>query len=111
MMKESASRKGKCTRKTSETDISVELTLENRSGSTIDSGVPFFDHMLDAMCRHGRLHLALKCIGDTEIDDHHSVEDIGICLGQALRESLGNKAGIFRFGERVAGHGVYPRVS
>jgi imidazoleglycerol-phosphate dehydratase len=92
-------RQGTITRKTKETDISAELLLESTEQSTIMSGVPFFDHMLSAMSRHGRFRLALTCKGDREIDDHHSVEDIGIALGQAFKSALGDKAGITRFGD------------
>ena len=102
MKKEMTSRKGTFSRKTSETDIEVFLILEDADKSGIESGVPFFDHMLSAMARHGRIKLDLKCVGDTEIDDHHSVEDTGICLGQALKEALADKAGIHRFGEASA---------
>ncbi len=102
MNRKSLTRKGTCKRKTSETEISVAIELENVSSSKINSGVPFFDHMLSAMVRHGRMMLDLKCAGDIEIDDHHSVEDIGISLGQALKGALGEKAGIFRFGEASA---------
>lgn len=99
MKKETKIRKGTCSRKTSETNIAVELELLKAAESVIDTGVPFFDHMLSAMARHGRLTLNLKCVGDVEIDDHHSVEDTGICLGEALKKALGGKGGIYRFGE------------
>ena len=92
-------RKGSVTRKTKETDISVDIELESTEVSQINSGVPFFDHMLASMSKHGRFSLSLTCKGDREIDDHHSVEDIGIALGQALKNSLGDKAGITRFGD------------
>jgi imidazoleglycerol-phosphate dehydratase len=89
-------------RKTSETDIRLELNLDNAvSASDIRTGVPFFDHMMNSMSRHGRFHLIIRCKGDTHIDDHHSVEDIGICLGKAFREALGDKSGIKRFGHAV----------
>ncbi len=92
-------RKGSVARKTKETDITVDLLLDSIQQSSIDSGVPFFDHMLDSMSRHGRFRLDLTCRGDNEIDDHHSVEDIGICAGQAFKQALGDKAGIVRFGD------------
>ncbi len=92
-------RTGSSRRKTSETDISVELLLDSLKKSEISSGVPFFDHMLGSMSRHGRFHLKLSCKGDNEVDDHHSVEDTGIALGVALREALGDKSGITRFGD------------
>ena len=92
-------RKGSVTRKTKETDITVELTLNSNQKSEIKSGVPFFDHMLESMSRHGRFHLKLSCRGDREVDDHHSVEDSGICIGLALKQALGDKSGIIRFGD------------
>jgi len=88
-------------RKTSETDISIKLILDSIEPSVINSGVSFFDHMLKSMSRHGRFHLKLTCKGDVHIDDHHSVEDIGICLGKAFKEALGDKAGIKRFGNSI----------
>lgn len=95
------SRTGIIERKTSETDIRIELILDSTEPSIIDSGVAFFDHMLYSMSKHGRFHINLTCRGDVHVDDHHSVEDIGICLGRALREALGDKAGIRRFGNAV----------
>src|SRR5512138_1103345 len=92
-------RKGSIARKTKETDITVDLLLDSTRKSEISSGVPFFDHMIESMSKHGRFSLKLACIGDREIDDHHSVEDIGICLGQAFKQALGEKAGIIRFGD------------
>ncbi|MBP7735918.1 MAG: imidazoleglycerol-phosphate dehydratase HisB [Spirochaetes bacterium] len=92
-------RKGSVKRKTKETDIALELILDSVEKSEIASGVPFFDHMLESMSKHGRFRLTLSCKGDNDIDDHHSVEDIGICLGQALKQALGDKAGIVRFGD------------
>jgi len=92
-------RTAKKTRITGETDVSVEIMLDSVKKSEIKSGVAFFDHMLHSMARHGRLYIKLACLGDTEVDDHHSVEDIGISLGMALKEALGGKAGISRFGE------------
>lgn len=85
-------------RKTSETDIILELNLDDTdSPGNIGSGIPFFDHMMNSMSKHGRFHLTIKCTGDIHVDDHHSVEDIGICLGKAFREALGDKSGIKRF--------------
>lgn len=92
-------RQGNVTRKTKETDISVDLFLESTEQSKIDSGVPFFDHMLASMSKHGRIRLNLSCKGDREIDDHHSVEDVGIAIGQSFKNALGDKAGITRFGD------------
>ena len=85
-------------RTTRETDISVSIELDSLRESSIQSGVPFFDHMISAFSRHGRVAMELSCKGDTHIDDHHSVEDIGICLGKALLRALGDRAGITRFG-------------
>lgn len=85
-------------RTTRETDISVSIELDSLRESSIQSGVPFFDHMMSAFSRHGRVAMDLSCKGDTHIDDHHSVEDIGICLGKALLRALGDRAGITRFG-------------
>ena len=86
-------------RTTRETDIAVELELSSMAESEIDSGVPFFDHMLSSLSRHGRFRLRLSCRGDHHIDDHHSVEDVGISLGSAFRKVLGDKKGIRRFGD------------
>lgn len=95
------SRTGIIERKTSETDIMVKLTLDSVEPSKINSGVSFFDHMLNSLSKHGRFNLDLSCNGDVHIDDHHSVEDIGICLGKAFKEALGDKAGIKRFGNSI----------
>lgn len=92
-------RKATVKRKTKETDIRVELVFGGSRASNIQSGVPFFDHMLESMAAHGRFSLILTCTGDREIDDHHSVEDIGIVLGTAFLQALGDKAGIRRFGD------------
>jgi imidazoleglycerol-phosphate dehydratase len=91
-------RKAIVTRTTKETDISISLELDSVQESNIKSGIPFLDHMLHAVAKHGRIYLELCCKGDYEIDDHHSVEDIGIVLGKALKKALGTKAGIQRFG-------------
>lgn len=92
-------RKGSVKRKTSETEISLELVLESSKKSEISSGVPFFDHMLESMSKHGRFYLKVSCAGDREVDDHHSVEDVGITLGMAFKQALADKAGIVRFGD------------
>jgi imidazoleglycerol-phosphate dehydratase len=92
-------RKGSVTRKTSETDISLELVLESRKKSEISSGVPFLDHMLESMSKHGRFFVKVTCSGDRDVDDHHSAEDIGITLGQAFKQALADKSGIVRFGD------------
>lgn len=88
-------------RKTQETDIELTLVLEGCGKSTIDSGVPFLDHMLTLFARHGRFDLNLVCRGDTEVDGHHTVEDIGICLGMAFSEALGNLCGVRRYGQMI----------
>ena len=88
----------KVSRRTNETDIDVELNLYGTGQASIDTGVPFLDHMLDQIARHGLMDLNIKCDGDTEIDDHHSVEDIGITLGQAFAQASGDKAGFTRYG-------------
>ncbi len=85
-------------RKTKETEISVVLNLDGRGESTIASGVGFFDHMLTALSKHSSIDIALTCKGDTHIDDHHTVEDAGIALGEAVKKALGDKSGIRRFG-------------
>ena len=92
-------RKSSVKRKTSETDISLELVLESRKKSEIASGISFLDHMLDSMSKHGRFYLNLTCVGDREVDDHHSAEDVGITLGIAFKQALGDKAGVVRFGD------------
>ncbi len=89
------------TRTTSETDIRLRLNLDGTGVHQIDTGVPFLDHMLAHVAVHGLLDLEITCHGDTEIDDHHSVEDIGIVLGQALRQALGDKVGIARYGSQL----------
>ena len=86
-------------RKTAETDIRLTLDLDGSGKSEIESGLGFLDHMLTLFARHGRFDLTLRCVGDTQVDGHHSAEDIGICLGQAFREALGDKKGIVRYGD------------
>jgi imidazoleglycerol-phosphate dehydratase len=86
-------------RGTTETDIRVELNLDGRGRYDVETGVPFLDHMLELFARHGFFDLTVRARGDVEVDDHHTVEDVGLTLGQALREALGDKAGIRRFGE------------
>lgn len=93
-----AGRRAKIHRKTKETDIQVDLNLDGSGMASVKSGVGFFDHMLEALAKHGAFDLTLTCRGDTHIDDHHSVEDVGIVLGEAVAKALGNKAGVCRFG-------------
>ena len=85
-------------RQTSETDIDLSLVLDGSGQAEVRTGVGFFDHMLNAFTRHGLFDLTLSCAGDLEVDAHHTVEDVGICLGQALAEAVGDKAGLERFG-------------
>ena len=94
-------RKAEICRKTGETDIRISLTLEGTGSSRVDTGVGFLDHMLTLFARHGRFDLEVSCRGDTRVDDHHSVEDIGICLGKALEQALGDKKGIIRYGSTL----------
>ena len=88
-------------RQTSETNIALTLNLDGSGVSAIDTGCGFFDHMLTLFARHGGFDLTLTCKGDTYVDDHHTVEDVGICLGKALSEALGDKRGIKRYGDRI----------
>ena len=92
-------RKAEISRKTAETDIVLSLDLDGSGKSSIESGVGFLDHMLTLFSKHGRFDLSVKCKGDTFVDDHHSVEDIGIALGEAFLKALGDKAGIRRYGD------------
>jgi len=93
-----ARRRGSVDRKTRETDIRLRLDLDGEGKSRIATGIGFFDHMLTAFSTHGRCDVDLRCKGDLHVDAHHSVEDVGIALGQALRQALGDKKGIVRFG-------------
>ncbi|WP_425092463.1 imidazoleglycerol-phosphate dehydratase HisB [Tropicimonas sp. S265A] len=86
------------TRKTAETDISVELNLDGTGAYDNQTGVGFFDHMLDQLSRHALIDMTARCTGDLHIDDHHTVEDVGIALGQALTQAMGDKRGIVRYG-------------
>ena len=89
---------GSCTRKTKETDISLTICLDGQGQNHIDTGIPFFDHMLDGFARHGLFDLDVCVRGDFEVDSHHTIEDTGIVLGQAIAKALGDKAGIKRYG-------------
>ncbi|MGE4503320.1 MAG: imidazoleglycerol-phosphate dehydratase HisB [Thiomicrospira sp.] len=91
-------RTAKIERNTLETQIQLEINLDGEGKANLETGVPFFEHMLDQIARHGMIDLSIKARGDTHIDDHHTVEDIGICLGQALRQAVGDKRGIQRYG-------------
>jgi imidazoleglycerol-phosphate dehydratase len=91
-------RSARVTRKTAETDISVEITLDGTGSYDNRTGVGFFDHMLDQLARHSLIDMTIRCAGDLHIDDHHTVEDVGIALGQALAQALDDKRGIRRYG-------------
>ena len=88
-------------RKTAETDIKLTLNLDSRGNSNINSGCSFLVHMLTLFAKHGRFDLDLVCVGDTDVDDHHTVEDIGISLGLAFKEALGDKKGVERYGNMI----------
>lgn len=89
---------GKCTRKTKETEISLAICLDGQGKNRIDTGIPFFDHMLDGFARHGLFDLEVSVKGDLEVDCHHTIEDTGIVLGTAIADALGDKSGIRRYG-------------
>ena len=93
------SRIAKISRKTSESSVELELNLDGSGTSSISTTVPFFDHMLTALCKHSLIDLKVQATGDTQIDIHHTVEDVAIVLGQALKQALGDKVGIARFGD------------
>ena len=93
------SRTAEVSRKTGETDIQIKLDLDGSGVCDIDTGVPFFDHMLNAFGRHGQFDLTVHAVGDVEVDAHHTVEDTGIVLGEAFCQALGDKAGITRFAD------------
>ncbi len=92
-------RESKLTRKTNETDIEVKISLEGSGNTDLDTGIAFFDHMLNSMARHGSFDLTVKAKGDLSVDDHHTVEDVGITLGSAIQKALGDKKGIERFAD------------
>jgi imidazoleglycerol-phosphate dehydratase len=98
LMKQANERVAKVHRKTKETEVLVSLNLDGSGQSKISTGLPFLDHMLELVAKHGLFNLEVSCKGDLEIDDHHSVEDIAITLGQALSQCLDDKAGINRYG-------------
>ena len=92
-------RKAMLKRKTKETNISLDLNLDGRGSYSINTSIPFLDHMLSLMCKHGLFDIKLKAKGDIDIDDHHTVEDIGIVLGKALKQAVGDMKGIARYGQ------------
>ena len=91
-------REGQVSRQTKETDVRVRVRLDGTGVAQIDTGIPFLNHMLELFTRHGLFDIEIECRGDLQIDDHHSVEDIAICLGQSFLAALGDKAGIVRYG-------------
>ncbi len=91
-------RREKVERKTTETDVSVEIDLDGKGDYSIDTSIPFFDHMLSLFAKHGLFDLSIRAEGDTSVDFHHTVEDVGICLGEAIGRALGEKRGIRRYG-------------
>lgn len=97
-----SARTASVTRDTAETQIRVAINLDGTGQGTIDTGVPFLDHMLEQIKRHGLIDMDITCNGDTHIDDHHSVEDVGITLGQAFKQAIGDKKGIRRYGHFYA---------
>ena len=93
------SRTAELSRKTKETDIKVKINLDKSDESKIDTGIPFLDHMLNAFAKHGRIRLDLQCKGDLEVDCHHTMEDVGIALGECFDKAIGDKKGINRFAD------------
>ena len=94
-------RTAQITRKTAETDITLSLNLDGTGKSNIETGCGFLDHMLTLFSKHGKFDLDLSCMGDTQVDDHHTVEDVGIVLGQAFKSAVGDKKGINRYGDKI----------
>ncbi len=92
-------REAKVTRKTNETDIEININLDGTGNTDINTGIPFFDHMLNSCSKHGKLDLMVKARGDLTVDDHHTIEDVGIALGSAIVKALGDKKGIERFAD------------
>lgn len=91
-------RTAEISRNTAETNISLKVNLDGTGKTEVNTGVGFLNHMLTLFAAHGKFDLEVRCVGDTDVDDHHSVEDVGICLGQAFRQALGDKRGITRYG-------------
>lgn len=100
-MTETTGRTGRIERSTSESSVLVELDLDGTGRTEISTGVPFYDHMLTALGKHSLMNLTVRATGDVHIDSHHTVEDVAICIGEALRQALGDKAGISRFGDAL----------
>ena len=100
-MSENNRRTADCARKTKETDITLSINLDGQGKNKIDTGIAFFDHMLDGFARHGLFDLTVHVNGDLEVDCHHTVEDTGIVLGNAIREAVGDKKGIRRYGSCI----------
>ena len=98
MSAETTGRQARVERKTKETEITLHLNLDGTGASKVQTPIPFFSHMLEAWSKHGLMDLAVDAQGDVEVDQHHTVEDVGIVLGQALRQALGDKRGIVRYG-------------
>ena len=98
MSAETAGRQARVERKTKETEIALQLNLDGTGASKVHTPIPFFSHMLEAWAKHGLVDLGVEAQGDVEVDQHHTVEDVGIVLGQALRQALGDKRGIVRYG-------------
>lgn len=94
-------RTGEVTRKTKETDINIKFNLDGSGSSLIETGIGFFDHMLIALARHGLFDIQVQCVGDLEVDGHHTVEDVGICLGQAFKQAFGDGSGVIRYGSSL----------
>ena len=93
-----AGRQARVERNTKETQIALQLALDGSGTASVETGIPFFDHMLEAWAKHGLMDLSVAAKGDLEVDHHHTVEDVGICLGKAFKDALGDKAGIVRYG-------------
>lgn len=98
MPQQEGQRLAACHRKTNETEVHVEVRLDSDGAGSIQTGVGFFDHMLTHVCKHGRMDLVVSATGDLHVDEHHTVEDVGIALGQALDKALGDRSGIERYG-------------
>jgi len=96
-----AARSGKVRRKTKEVDVEVRLVVDGKGNASADTGIPFFDHMLEQLGKHAGFDLTVKALGDLKVDAHHTVEDTGLAIGDALRKSLGTRGGIARFGDAL----------